>query len=123
MTTDSCATVFHVSNLDKSLAFYTEVLGLKKMFQYGAYAGLEMGHLLIFLSGPNQGGLKRAVGQGQIYAFCDEVDEYFQEVKAKGADIIDEPEDRPYDMRDFAIRDLDGNILTFGKGLQHETQA
>ena len=53
-------------------------------------------------------------GQGAIYIFCDEVDQYFQEVSEKGAIIEVTIDNRDYGMRDFGVKDLDGNALSFG---------
>ena len=46
--------------------------------------------------------------------FSDEVDAYCETVKERGAEIALEPTDEPYAMRDFVVRDPDGNVLTFG---------
>ena len=108
------ATIFHVSNVEASLTYYTEVLGFNVDFRYRDLAGLEHGAVILYLSGPAQD-VKKAVGEGTIYIFCDEVDQYFQEVTARGASVEITIDDRPYGSRDFAIKDPDGNILTFGK--------
>jgi uncharacterized glyoxalase superfamily protein PhnB len=51
---------------------------------------------------------------GSAFIFCDEVDDYCQEIKKNGAVIKVEPADRPYGMRDFIVLDPDGNHMTFG---------
>jgi uncharacterized glyoxalase superfamily protein PhnB len=43
-----------------------------------------------------------------------DVDFLFQELKSRGARILNEPKDYPYGMRDFDVNDLDGNQLCFG---------
>ena len=43
-----------------------------------------------------------------------DVDALYQELKSRGARILNEPKDYPYGMRDFDINDLDGNQLCFG---------
>lgn len=108
------ATIFHVSDVDASIKYYTEILGFTVDFRYKDLAGLEYDAVLIYLSGPNQD-VKKAVGEGSIYIFCDEVDQYYQIISGKGAFLEIALDDRPYDMKDFAIKDPDGNILTFGK--------
>ena len=40
-----------------------------------------------------------------------DVDEVFAEVEAKGADIVQEPMDQPYGLRDCALRDPAGNMI------------
>jgi uncharacterized glyoxalase superfamily protein PhnB len=35
-------------------------------------------------------------------------------IAAKGADIVCAPEDQPYMMREFQVRDLDGHLLGIG---------
>ena len=117
MTPENAATIFNVSDLASSVSYYSDVLGFKIAFQYGEFVGLEYGHVLIYLSAPGHQGIKRATGQGQLYIFCDEVDQYFQEVSAKGALVIVQLDDRAYGMRDFGITDFDGNVLSFGMGL------
>ena len=113
MKPDCAATIFHVSDVESAILYYTNILGFTVDFRYNDFAGLELGPILIYLSGPVQG-VKRIVGQGAIYIFCDEVDQYFQDVSAKGAIIEVAIDNRDYGMRDFGVKDLDGNALSFG---------
>ena len=103
MKTFGSATTFHVSDLDVSLAYYTEVLGFSQRLRFGDYAGVELGDVQIHLSGP-QATNKKAIGQGVIYTFCDDVDAYFAEVVAKGAKTQAAPTDYECGMRDFVMR-------------------
>ena len=117
MKPECSATIFHVSNVESSINYYTNMLGFLVDFRYNDLAGLEYGSVLIYLSGPQQD-TKRTIGQGGIYIFCDEVDQYFKDVSTKGALIEISIADRVYGMRDFGVKDPDGNFLTFGKSNQ-----
>ncbi|MEP7107773.1 MAG: VOC family protein [Ferruginibacter sp.] len=113
MVPECSATIFHVSNVEMSIKYYTEVLGFTVDFRYKDLAGLEYGTVLIYLSGPGQD-VKKTVGEGSVYVFCDEVDQYFRDICIKGAFTEIAIDDKPYGMRDFAIKDPDGNMLSFG---------
>ncbi len=117
MTPECAAVVFHVSDLEAALAYYTGVLGFGHDFRYGGYAGLQFGNMLLHLSDAGEQGLKRPVGGGHVCVFCDEVDQYHHDVVSRGAHILVQPADRPYGMRDFALEDKDGNVLVFGHGI------
>jgi uncharacterized glyoxalase superfamily protein PhnB len=114
MTAQCVATIFHVKDVEEAIRYYTDVLGFTVDFRYNDLAGMEYNTVMIYLSGPKQG-LKKAVGEGSVYIFCDEVDDYYQSVSGKGAKTEITLDDRPYGMRDFAVSDLDGNSLTFGR--------
>lgn len=114
MKITGAAVVMPVRDVEAALAFYTGVLGFLKEFQFGRYAGVERDGALIHLSAhgnPNTG----TPGSGCVYLFCDEVDDYFREITAKGARVDGEPKDYPYGMRDFVAQDVDGNRVSFGK--------
>ncbi|MBR0709804.1 bleomycin resistance protein [Bradyrhizobium liaoningense] len=111
------ATVFVVSDITASLAYYRDVLGFEVTFEYGqppSYACLcrgEVGlHLLVAAA------TKRLPGQGGLCVFVRDVDELYAELSARGARLLNRPEDRDYGMRDFDVVDADGNQLTFGMG-------
>jgi predicted enzyme related to lactoylglutathione lyase len=114
MTPSDSATIFHVANLDASLRYYIEVLGFQERFRFGDYAGVEYGEVQIHLSGPHSTN-KRAIGQGSIYIFCADVDGYHAVVAEKGAAIQAPPKDYEYGMRDFVIKDPDGNLIGMGQ--------
>jgi predicted enzyme related to lactoylglutathione lyase len=114
MKTHGSATTFHVSDLDASMRYYTEVLGFSERFRFGDYAGIEYEDIQIHLSGPKATN-KKEVGQGGIYIFCDGVDAYYAEVKAKGAKVQGAPRDYEYGMRDFVIEDPDRNLIGIGQ--------
>lgn len=107
------ATIFHVKDLDASLNYYKDILGFNVDFRYGDMVGLAFGEVLIYLSGPGQE-VKKTPGEGSIYIFCDEVDQYYKDIIAKGAILSIGVEDRGYGMRDFSVPDPDGNFITFG---------
>jgi len=71
-------------------------------------------------SQPNRHDQEQHTGGAVAYVFCDAVDEYYNEIKKRGAFVMFEPRDWPYGMRDFRVRDVDGNYLSFGCALQED---
>ena len=53
------------------------------------------------------------VTQG-IYVSVDEVDSHYARAAAAGAGIVRPPEDTDYGAREYAARDLEGNLWSFG---------
>ena len=109
------ATVFVVRDVGESVAHYRDVLGFRVEFTYGEpafYAGLERGEVTIHLQAATD--TDRQTGQAAIYIFVTGVDALYEELRSHGALVLGEPNDYPYGMRDFAIKDPDGNQLVFG---------
>jgi predicted enzyme related to lactoylglutathione lyase len=46
-------------------------------------------------------------------------DALFEQVRASGADVVQEPMDQPYGVRDCAFRDPAGNLLRFQQPKSH----
>jgi uncharacterized glyoxalase superfamily protein PhnB len=109
------APVFVVQDVLRSVDHYRDVLGFHTEFTYGeptCYAGVERDNVLIHLQAASD--TKRQPGHGAVNVFVTDVDALYQELKSRGARILDEPKDYPYGMRDFDVFDLDGNHLCFG---------
>lgn len=47
------------------------------------------------------------------WMYAEDIDATYQELKALGANIVDPLEKKPWGLRQFTIRDLDGNIFYF----------
>jgi len=48
------------------------------------------------------------------YVVADDIDGLYQRVTAAGAEIIRKPDDTDYGSREFALRDPEGNLWSFG---------
>ena len=112
------ATVFVVSDIAASLAYYRDVLGFEVTFEHGepaSYACLCRDEVALHLLAA--AATKRLPGQGGLCIFVTDVDRIYAEATGRGAKPINRPEDRDYGMRDFDVVDADGNQLTFGMGI------
>jgi catechol 2,3-dioxygenase-like lactoylglutathione lyase family enzyme len=108
-------TVFHVSDLDKSLDFYTNILGFELDFKFGepaTYAGLSFGDVRIHLSSSYP--YKNNTGHGSIYLSFSSVDDIYHQLLKDKVEFYSHIETREYGMRDFAIKDPDGNQIGYG---------
>ncbi|HVR41766.1 MAG TPA: VOC family protein [Thermoanaerobaculia bacterium] len=54
-------------------------------------------------------------GIGSCYVYVSNADELHAELVAKGANVRSEPVSRPWGLREFEVRDLEGNRITFGQ--------
>jgi predicted enzyme related to lactoylglutathione lyase len=118
------------SDADASLAFYRDVLGFEVRNDVG-YGGMRW----ITVGPADQPGIsivleppaadpgvtedeRRTIAEmmakgtyaGVVLATSD-VDAAFAELEARGADIVQEPIDQPYGLRDCAVRDPAGNEI------------
>jgi catechol 2,3-dioxygenase-like lactoylglutathione lyase family enzyme len=109
------ATVFVVSDIAKSIAYYRDALGFDVTFQYGEplfYACLCRDDVALHLLAANK--TKQLPGHGGLCVFVKDVDAVHAELVERGAKVIKAPQDYAYGMRDFDLVDLDGNRLTYG---------
>ena len=72
-------------------------------------AGVNLGQVQIFLEQgtPNPQGCS-------VYFVVGDADELYEFQRAKGVEVVEPPGDRPWELRDYSVRDLHGYRLTFG---------
>ncbi len=105
-----------VSNVDKAAEYYVNVLGFN--FDWGndegGIGGISQGDCRMFLTNApfrqNYGNGKTIVVWLNL-ASKQEVDELYRRWREAGAKVLDEPEDKPWHLREFRVSDLDGNQL------------
>ncbi len=113
--------VFLVDDIVKSAEYYRDVLG----FCFDRYWGeppcfcmLSRGVIEVFLSGPEKEGEKIMRPNGlrgvwDAYIRVDNADALCEELRARGARIVREPETAFYGMREFEVEDVNGYRLCF----------
>jgi len=123
-----------VDDFDKAIAFYRDVLGLEVRLDVG-YEGMrwvtvgspDQPDVNIVLepplADPNASSadkeamaelLAKGLLRGVIFT-TDDCDATFEHIRASGADVLQEPIDQPYGVRDCAFRDPSGNMLRFNQ--------
>ncbi len=108
-------TTLVVSDVREAVEFYTTKLGFWSAFMEGdppTFASVNLGYVQIFLEQgtPTPNGCS-------VYFVVGDADELHAFQKSKGVAIVDPPEDRPYELRDYGVRDLHGYHLRFGHRL------
>jgi uncharacterized glyoxalase superfamily protein PhnB len=48
------------------------------------------------------------------YVFVEQIDEHYARAKANGAEIVRELQSTTYGSREYSVRDLEGNLWSFG---------
>src|SRR5262245_30848248 len=124
----------YVHDQDAALAFYRDVLGLEvrvdatmehmRWLTVGpAYQPeVEIGLLSIGapVPEPDHEMLKTLLAKGSLGSIIfatDDVNKAFEDVQASGAEVLQEPIDQGYGVRDCAFRDPSGNSVRFSQEL------
>jgi catechol 2,3-dioxygenase-like lactoylglutathione lyase family enzyme len=111
MLPTTSTTVFQVADIPAAVAFYRDILGFTEDFRYDNYAGVYLGKIEIHLCEHTI--WNRPLGGGAVVIIAKEVDDYCALLRQRGANILADPADQYYGLRDFVLADPDGNILTF----------
>lgn len=101
-----------VTDVARAVEFYETKLGFTRAFVDGdppTFAGINLDHVQIFL----QQGTPNPSGTA-VYFVIGDADELYAFHKANGVEIVAQPADEPYGLRDFFVRDLYGYRLGFG---------
>lgn len=114
-----------VRDVAAAVEFYTTRLGFKLGFAWPedgpvTFAGVNLGDVKdvqIFLARgtPNPDGI-------DVYFVVSDADALCEAQRAHGVEIVVEPGDRNYGLRDYSARDLNGYRLTFGHYIECEPQ-
>lgn len=105
-------TTLYVSDIPAAIDFYTNKLGFSLGFTWGdppTMAGVNLGEAQIFL----EQGTPHPEGC-MVHFVVGDADELYELQRAHGVETVTTPGDRPYGLRDYAVRDLHGHILQFG---------
>ncbi|MFJ8012239.1 VOC family protein [Streptomyces sp. NPDC096339] len=123
-----------VDDHDKALAFYRDVLGMEVRNDVG-FEGMrwvtvgspEQPDVEIVLEPPladpnasptDRQAMAELLAKGLLRGVIfqtDDVDATFEKIRAAGGEVLQEPVDQPYGVRDCAFRDPAGNMLRFNQ--------
>jgi catechol 2,3-dioxygenase-like lactoylglutathione lyase family enzyme len=106
-----------VSDLAAALEFYTRKLGFQQAFTWGdppTFAGVNLGKVQMFLAA---GTPTPSPDTGAVYFLVGDADALYEFHRRNGVEIAQEIGDRPYGIRDYTVRDLNGYYLEFGHHL------
>ena len=120
-----------VSNIDRSTAFYRDVLGFSinqtvPDAQPFVFVWLERDGVQVFLNDPKavekdieRAGARPFGGSATMFFVITGVDDYHAKV-AQQTKVVMPLKTQFYGMREFAIEDPDGHILTFAERVRAE---
>lgn len=119
--------VLLVSDVVKAAGYYGDKLGFTSERFWGdppTFTIVRRDGVFIMLNQVDAGDTFRANGdyEGRFSVYVDvtDADALHAEFSEKGADIVCAPEDQPYMMREFQVRDLDGHLLGFGHDISRK---
>jgi uncharacterized glyoxalase superfamily protein PhnB len=135
---DACPNIFPAIRYDDAPAaidWLIRAFGFEKMFVVPnpdgtiAHAELRLGPGVIMLGSAREDdlGMKspRTLGgvNQSVYVYLPEVDSHYQRARAAGAEVVRELHGTDYGSREYGVRDLEGNLWSFGTYLPGDETA
>jgi uncharacterized glyoxalase superfamily protein PhnB len=101
-----------VEDVEKAQIYYRDVLGFEILWTYpDKYIGAVARDMTIFFARTN-----KPIEPNVHWIYVENVDLAYAEFKDRGADIIDAIENKPWNIRQFTMRDLNGHIFYIHQG-------
>ena len=120
MAITNVITQLRTTDLDQSIRFYTETVGLTLEFRYeDFYAGIRAGNQVFHLKLVDEKDPSIAfVDKGDhfhLYFGTDDVQAIADALKRNGVHLVKDVHDTPWGTRELAIKDDQGHTLYFGQ--------
>jgi len=108
--------VIATADVPSTVGYYQRVLGFSEHFTFGdppVYAGVERNGVLLYITQDVRlaATLKGSGLHPDVFLWVQDVDSMFAEHKQRGANIVEEIADRPWDARQYVIEDPNGYHL------------
>ena len=110
-----------VTDFDRALSFYRDVLGFEVVYTYGEPpfwgevlrdgARLNLRHVD---ESPWAVGVREAEQLLSAYVLTTDAKAVFVEYQARGVEFHERLQQKPWDNKEFIVRDPDGNLILFG---------
>jgi uncharacterized glyoxalase superfamily protein PhnB len=113
--------VLAVRDLNASTRYYREVLGFNEdPIDAEGWSFLTRDNFRVMLGEcPNEPPASELGDHSYVaYWNIDGVDQFYQELAARGALVTSEPADKPWGLREFGLRTPDGHRITCGEPIQ-----
>jgi catechol 2,3-dioxygenase-like lactoylglutathione lyase family enzyme len=111
--------VLAVHNVRRSADFYVHMLGFRIVAEPPGWIFVAKDSCIIMLGECPNDIHPRELGSHSYFAYLrvSDADNYYKELKAKGADLLSEIEDKSWKMREFGLRTIDGHRIMIGHSL------
>lgn len=112
--------ILYSSDIVRSVTYYTEVLGFESKWEWDnppTFGGVSKNSVEIFFCLQGQG----SPGTW-LSVMIDDVDEFYEFAKGKGAKILCAPETMDWGIREMLVEDPDGHRIRFGSGAVPDRQ-
>ncbi len=120
--------ILFVEDLERSLAFYQDILGMTVRRRAEGYAELAVqGPKFALLErwrlpglvGESESGLPPpGTHEGEVAFLVQDVDEVYARLCSRGVAFVRAPEDRPWGQRTAYLRDPDGHLIELAMNLR-----
>jgi catechol 2,3-dioxygenase-like lactoylglutathione lyase family enzyme len=114
--------VLAVRDLHESTRFYVDVLGFQRDFGDGSdgWSFLSRDAFKVMLGEcPNEKPARELGSHSYVaYLIVQGVDQLYEEVSVRGAEVISQPTTEPWGLREFSIRTPDGHRIRFGEPIR-----
>jgi catechol 2,3-dioxygenase-like lactoylglutathione lyase family enzyme len=100
-----------LTDLAAGIAHYRDVLGFKVNYQDANIGVMDRDRVTVLLFPRTE----RNKGAGEAYFYIENADRLCAEMRAAGADVEGDPVSFPWGLREFSVRDIEGNRLYFGQ--------
>jgi catechol 2,3-dioxygenase-like lactoylglutathione lyase family enzyme len=110
-----------VPDLARSTQFYTDVLGFQRdPVDAKRWSFVSKDSFKLMLGECADEVPASEVGNHSWFArvIVNGLDEYYNEVSSRGADVVAKPADRAYGLREFTVRTPDGHRLMFAERIR-----
>ena len=112
--------VLAVHNVRSSADFYVNMLGFRVVAEPPGWIFVERDNCIIMMGECPDDMAPADLGCHNYFSYLqvDNADEFYEDVVAKGVEIVAPIADKPWQMREFGLRTVDGHRIMIGQEIE-----